>query len=419
MYCSIRHLLLFVSFAALFLFGFGLSAFAQIPEPKCDWAQFERDASEMRAARDAAMKLVVQDGETDVAPEAIKQIQAFKNGLFAAYKDFFLCQSMDLPQAGQLETTLYTRLGLPKPKPNAAGGQPDNGPYIGLYLTDVEIKVEVVPDTRKLVTIRTNFEIPYGNDAELDIFGPKDDAKWTNSLHFTSRPYATIAGAFSAFDYRISPVDEGGKWFVVTMYVNPWPTSCWQGLTIDTLRPEEYFAPDSIFHDALYGYICDDTPPYLRQISKEGFQVQFSMDSMDGGSLSSTSLMNYRVHADDVDRVQPVASNAVNFVDEWKRRSWRQARDWSVIGNLNALHQAHIKAHSGLFGEFFDLRACSSSSEEQVGFTESGKDSADGFSWYFLVRHVGDAYSMVRVSNRPDASCKGRNRLASIKDKEK
>jgi hypothetical protein len=419
MHCLIRHRLLLVSFAVLFFFGFELSAIAQIPKSKCDWAQFERDAAEMRAARDAAMKIVVQDGETDVAPEAIKQIQAFKNGLFASYKDFFLCQSMDLPQAGQLETTLYTKLGLPKPKPNAADSQPDNRSWTGLYLTEVEIKVEVVPDNRKLVAIRTNFEIPYGNDAEVDIFEPKGGAKWTNSLHFTSRPYATIAQAFSAFDYRISPADESGKWFVVTTYVNPWPTSCWQSLTIDALRPEEYFVPTSIFHDTLYGYICDDTPPYLRQVSKDGFQVQFSLNSMDGGALSSTSFMNYRVHGDEVNRLQPVASNVVNFVDEWTRRSWEQARDWSVMGNLNALHQAHIKVHSGLFGEFFDLRICSSSSEEQVGFTQDGKDGADGASWYFLIKHVGDAYSMVRVSNRPDSSCKGRNRLASIKDKEK
>ena len=112
------------------------------------------------------MKVVItRDNGTEVPPETIGQIQAFKNGLDEAYKEFFLCQSRETPNPEVLEKVLYQKLGLPEPKPpapNAAAEDADLGPWPGLYLTEIEIKAQVVPDTRRLVAIETTFQIPYG-----------------------------------------------------------------------------------------------------------------------------------------------------------------------------------------------------------------------------------------------------------------
>lgn len=377
------------------------------------------------------MKAVItQENETEVPPETIGQIQAFKNGLDEAYKEFFLCQPPETPDPAALERVLYQKLGLPEPrppKPNATAE--DSGYGSGLYLTEVEIKVQVVPDARRLVAVKTTFQVPYGDDAALDVFAPGKDGKWGQVIHFTSRPYASIAGAMTGFDYRLSPPDEKGRWFAVATYINPWPSSCWQTLSVEAVRPNFFLVdPKSkesvsfgegyrIFHDEEGGYVCDDVPPYLAGISKDGFEIRFAISSIDEGSLNSVSHMNYHIDEDEVARVQPVASNAVNFADEWARRKWEQAQVWSALGNLTPLKRSHAALHKTISGDFISLRSCSMGSEQEVGFSETGEGGKDGPTWYFLVKETGKAYTMLRVSHQPMPGCEGQNRLETIRER--
>jgi hypothetical protein len=399
---------------------------------KCDWAAFERDAAAMRTAREAAMKVAVQDIQTDVPPETIGQIQAFKNGLDGAYKEFFLCQPPLKPEPDALRKLLYSKLGLPEPRPPAqesTTGAYDRGPWTGLFLTDVEIKVDVVPDARRLVTVKTSFDVPYGDDAALDVFSQGKDDRWYSVLHFTSRPYARIDGAFTGFDYRLSPPDERGKWFAVATYINPWPSSCWQTLSVEVLQPDFYMIEtegkdlsypsqgDNIFHKTEGGYVCDDVPPYLRSITKDGFEIRFSIPSIDESILSSVSEMSYRVDDGEITRVQPMALNAVNFADEWVRRKWEEAQGWSGVADRESLHRGHEALHRQVNGHFTSLRSCTDSSEQEVDFATNGEGSTDGPTWYFLVKKSGQAYTMMRMSLKPSPGCNRADRLATIKDR--
>jgi hypothetical protein len=390
---------------------------AQPPVPKCDWTAFEDSAAELRAARDAAMQIPETNGNTEVPPEAIKQIQQFKNSLNSALESYFLCQPNVIPENQALERDLYARLAIPVPPPpdkQQAHDADGPGPWKGLYLSDVTVKVKTVPDARKLIAVLTSFEIPYGEDAVLDIFDQSDHGMWRPTVEFTSKPYNSIAGAFQAFNYKISPVDPKGNWFVVATHINPWPTSCWQGLFIDTVQPNELGMQSPMFHDEEYGYICDDVPPYLRSVSTDGFQIQFSINSIDESQLSSISLMNYKVDDEDVIRVQPVALNPVNFVDEWIRRTWRDAQGSSSPGNMAKLQNDHSKLHSQGMGDFTAYRSCVTHSVSEVQFTEN---NGDGPNRYFLVKKNADGFTMLSVSDHATASCKGTDRLSTIKDR--
>jgi hypothetical protein len=387
---------------------------AQQPESKCDWKVFEHSAADLRAARDAAMQIPEAEGNTDVPPEAIKQIQQFKNSLNSALENYFLCQPNVSPENQSLERDLYARLSIPIPPPPDEQQIIGPGPWKGLYLSEVTIKVQTVPDTRKLVAVLTSYEIPYGEDAVLDIFDQSDHGIWRPTVEFTSKPYNSIAGAFQAFNYKISPVDHKGNWFVVATHINPWPTSCWQGLFIDAVRPNELGMEYQLFHDEEYGYICDDVPPYLRSVSSDGFQIQFSINSIDESQLFSISLMNYKVDDEDVIRVQPVALNPVNFVDEWTRRTWRDAQGWSSPGNMAKLQNDHSKLHSQGMGDFTAYRSCVTPSVSEIQFAEN---NGDGPNRYFLVKKNADGFTMISVSDHATASCKGTDRLSTIKDR--
>jgi hypothetical protein len=92
----------------LSLLSIGASLTAQIPEPKCDWKQFQQNAADLRAARDAARRISETEGNTDVPPEAIKQIQQFKNSLYAALQDYFRCQPLHIPDTDSLQADLLS-----------------------------------------------------------------------------------------------------------------------------------------------------------------------------------------------------------------------------------------------------------------------------------------------------------------------
>lgn len=392
-------------------------ASAQDSPTKCDWAAFERSATEMRAARDAAMKISESEGNTEVPPEAIQQIQEFKNDLYAALQSYFACQPNRLPEGPALERSLYAHLAIPvltPPQKEADFDANGRGPWTGLYLGDVVIKAEITSDTRRLAAVLTRFSIPYGDDAELDVFDLGKSDVWSPVIHFTSKPYNSISGAFHAFDYRISPSSPEDDWFVVATHVNPWPASCWQNLFVDAVRPKDIGFEYQWFHDKQYGYVCDDVPPYIRSVRADEFQIRFAITSIDEGQLSSVSVMTYRVGGDEVTRVQPVALNPVNFVDGWVRGTWRDAEDWSAPGNLPRLRNMHIKLHGQSFGDFIAFRGCAIASLSEVKFASNDGDGPD---YFFLVKQAADSFTMLRVSNHATGTCKGRDQLAEVSDR--
>jgi hypothetical protein len=111
-----------------------------------------------------------------------------------------------------------------------------------------------------------------------------------------------------------------------------------------------------------------------------------------------------------------VAVDAVNFVDEWTRGNWPEVRDWSSQANLSALSRVH-RLLRGRNGDFTELRSCSIANEVQVVYSEFRANGADGPSWYYIVRHTGDDYTMVSISSHPNGFCKGHNRISSITEK--
>jgi hypothetical protein len=149
-------------------------------------------------------------------------------------------------------------------------------------------------------------------------------------------------------------------------------------------------------------------------VSANGFQIRFSIGSIDESQLSSVSLMNYKIQNDEVVRVQPVALNAVNFVDEWVRRPWRDAQAWSAPGNLTNLRNRHLKLHGQFGSDFVAFRSCAIASTSEV---EAAENAGDGPSQFFLVKKNAGDYTMLRVSDHATQSCKGPNRLSFTQDR--
>ena len=120
---------------------------------------------------------------------------------------------------------------------------------------------------------------------------------------------------------------------------------------------------------------------------------------------------------DAVRRTQPVAVSPRDFVDEWIVSPWQEASQWSSKPDLEVLRNSHAvwsrrdRSENKLL-EYYSMRRCSDVQDHyqvEIG-EETGPKFQTSRSFYFQVLG-SEAYTMLRVSKKPDASCSGPNLL--------
>lgn len=220
-----------------------------------------------------------------------------------------------------------------------------------------------------------------------------------------------------AFGYGVSPTDGDGHWFLVTHDIAPWCSSTWSGIrysvlrpTADPLHPKILFSADDFmwWGNEDYGTLT---------VQKDAFDLRFHSASLDTGVHNRVFIRHFLVVGDAVRRTQPVAVSPRDFVDEWIVSPWQEAAQWSSNSDLAVLRKSHAvwsrrdKSENNLL-EYYSMRRCSDAQDHyQVEISEEiGPRFETSRSFYFQVMG-SEAYTMLRVSEKPDARCSGPNLL--------
>ena len=142
----------------------------------------------------------------------------------------------------------------------------------------------------------------------------------------------------------------------------------------------------------------------------DGFELRVKSSNIDVvGAMTRTTILRYRTSGTDFERIQPIALNGRDFVDEWLQSDWNDAVRWNApqnVGNLNAEHSRIEKirkseSNSVLF-TYGPVRACSDSSKHfQVEL-----DQDPGSPIYYQISETGNGYSMLSASGTPSPTCK-------------
>lgn len=123
--------------------------------------------------------------------------------------------------------------------------------------------------------------------------------------------YDEVSGAFWSFQHRLSP---GNPWFVVASRVMPWCSSTWSRIQYTILRPGPHLKVLLDRSEVMwrgsedFGAIVAD---------RSSADVRFHGDDIDKGFLTRLFVRHYEVPGDSIKRIQPIAINARDFVDEW------------------------------------------------------------------------------------------------------
>ncbi len=337
------------------------------------------------------------------------------NSLITAYMQCVPTSS--LPNATKIQADLST-LGHAFSLPPNAIYSSNRPADFGKYGYQLSFGVRFTADARRLVSITATFDIECGSDAMLLLFSPTD-LGWQEMLRWQSPPYKGINVAFESFDYAISPPAADGHWYVLVKSTTPWCTSAWRGLHYYVLRPsQDSPSPIVLFSGSHSTYIGWDDSGTLTA-SATDFEIRFHAESIDPMNvLDRLFIYHFRMTERGLTRIQPVANNPRDFVDEWIVSPWAEASKWTSpaerqqLSNTHAELQALLKAETTSNSNLYEFRSalrCSDSADHyQIGLADP-----NGQLWYFQVEADG-IDTMRAIGYSTDSRCGGQDLLQEM-----
>lgn len=291
------------------------------------------------------------------------------------------------------------------------GGPPDD---VHTFGSVVSVNVSRPRGHADMVAATTEVSVHCGSDNSLYLFR-REGARWRLVLADEAEGYEQVNGARERFDFRVSPPDARGSFFVVAADVNPWCTSSWQVMKYRVMRVgADAYSPRVVLKGDDSIYLGADLEGFRLTADADTFTLRYdSNQSLDPGRLIRPHVLKFKVEGDRAERVAPVALKPEDFADEWLTMKWDEAARWSDPSRLSELKKWHAELNDGdeaFHGsEILFARPCGGAAGEwQVGvelYADPGE--ARPPKRYFTVARVRGAFVMRGVSDAPARGCAG------------
>lgn len=367
----------------------------------CSQADVARAAAKVIETRTALRAIHVDDMETDVPQAALMAVLDMKMRQTDLIDAEMACAAAE-PDMTVVQAALVRDSG------GAAAADAQG------YGAIVDYDLKRWPGGLIGVVARTSIQC--GSDAGLFVFARRGGV-WREALRWYAPPYKDISGAWEAFDYKISPPDAHGQWFVAATNIKPWCSSTWSEIRWGILKrisPISDPAEGTVLlaeatEEIWWGN--DDTGRI--KVGPNDAEFRWHGSSIDNGVHNREFIRHFRIDGNLATRVAPIAASPRDFVDEWMVTPWYVASNWTAPAGrkpLEARHESLLKDHAFDFGSI--LKCADRPDHVQVQLTKDDKPA-----WYFQVAGTNGDYRMNAVSRRADARCRGANLLDSMATK--
>jgi hypothetical protein len=384
-------------------------------------------ASQVLSIQEGLKYIQVGEMDTAVPVEARDQLTQLKDALSCA-ADAILAHAGPSIDPVELQNRMADSLNanLPESTENKAVSSDDHrtDETSGPYGQGLRVRVRRPPNVATLLEVEFSVDVTCGDDHMLLIYGLHDGA-WKRQIRWQAPPLEKVSDAFGDFFLSAALSTPGGgdsRPRVVVAHGMPWCTSRFSGFGIDILSP----APDSDLPKVLWhterGYDRSDFTPKLKS-SGDTFEFRVNASSMDIESFERRVIYRYRVdERQDVRRIEPIATNARGFVEEWLFAPWPESQSFSAQEASSVLQLVHeqftppVKSDTEFVTHSYGpVRSCNAPGAFQVQINSTlfpgkpGGESQPLPSHYFHVREIEDGYLMVSAPTEPDPACRGAN----------
>jgi len=340
-------------------------------------------------------------GTVDVSPPLRDALRVYKQALVGAIDARLACSDEHVEPAA-LKRTLAATLGAP-----AQPAQPKSG--ASAFGRNADVDVARDGTSRPLLFVRAGFDIACGDDNLLAAYA-WENGGWRRVLRWQADDYKDIGGAYGGgFWFGVLP---GGQ--VAIVHGTPWCSSRWSRFGADVVAPANGTAAQRTLFHTDHGYVLDDDALRFK-VRPDGFEMRTTVGSRDSDVMTRPGIFRYRVDGNTVQRVQPIAVNGRDFVDEWLNVDDALAREWSEP----AAAAAALKARQAFNAEskapdvgfaYGPVRGCSDGKDRfQVELDLTGKDGNTVARRYALIRQERNGFTMLGLRNAAEPACHGAN----------
>jgi hypothetical protein len=189
----------------------------------------------------------------------------------------------------------------------------DNTDYGSLRELDVQ-----TPGTNpSLLSIKMTVGISCGVDSSLYLFQRRGSG-WVPVIILEPGPYEQVNGAMENLEYRVSPPDELGNWYVLVAFSHPWCTSCWSGVHYRVLRKSSDPEKPLLVYESAGGLYRCANQSFRLTVGKNQFSLSYpNMMLRDFDLFAKISVDRFQIDGMGVQRLPPLAQPPVDFVDQW------------------------------------------------------------------------------------------------------
>ena len=384
-----------------------------------------------------AVKVPNQGMDESVPPLLQLQIHAIKDTLTTLAAEALECAPATTEPAA-LQTALAAALDLNQQTPTNPETSTTQDPD-QIYGANLTVKV-TRPTKLPILLIEFRFSIACGTDSLLLAY-EYHHVHWLNAARWQSPDYDQVSGAFGDFfDSLIlqpepppqppspanppSPAHPGdpSTWFLAVAHGHPWCASATSAFDLDVLQPSEFLQPQhSVYSEGATS--VREIDPTLNPVPG-GFELRMTTHSLDASIAQRPAIYRYRVTPGSPDespiqRIQPIADNVRDFVDEWLQAPWGEAKHWATPEALPSLEPVHNKIealHDPAVKEFPELqygpvRPCSDSpSHFQVELRQAPTvqpKPRPAPPTYFQIEKGNAAFTLLSASTVPNPRCNG------------
>jgi hypothetical protein len=366
-------------------------------------------------AQDQALERVKTESarQNSLTPQDFwKKSEAFRErsaGFHAAIRDWIETR---LPKSKDLLDAEFSYLS---PKLNAGLQQvgliaPPNNSFDGPtnFGSVAHLETSRPPDDADKLLVTVGIDVPCGFDDAVYVY---DYSQGSPRRVLTSRGMRDHDEIVS--DVRFSKLDESGRQLILTLRDGVQCGSTWNMLAYDLFRLSADANEAVPIFGGEHGIWFGGEHAYQVRLEPNDLLMEIRDRSIDGGIHNRAHILHYKVGDEAVTRIDPVALQPQDFVDEWLIKPWELMESRSAATEDDKLKLWH-EFLSGDFvgGEFSLVQACSNEPGQwQVGVDLSfirGKQVPEPLPVYFLVQQLGQyQFKMTGISFDPDDDCPG------------
>ena len=264
------------------------------------------------------------------------------------------------------------------------------------------------PEDSNELTVTVGIGQPCGSDNAVYVY---DYSQGSPRRVLTSR--GTREHDESVAAVHFSKRDATGRQLILTLRYAVQCGSSWNVLAYDLFRVPPNANEAVPILSAEHGIWFGAEHSYQVRLEPNDLLMEIRDRSIDPVIHSRAHILHYKVGDEAVTRIDPVALQPQDFVDEWLIEHWELMEPRSAAAEDDKLKLWH-EFLSGDFvaGEFSLVQACSNEPGQwQVGVDMSfirGKQLPEPLPVYFLVQQLGQyKFVMTGVSFNPDDDCPG------------